>query len=98
MSHDKVVNFIDTHLRNTVSEDKQVDLEELIALHYQAVHNARVRGYKDAEKALPLEGSPPSVDETIDTPTALLVGVETALLVGIVIGLMTGLVVATLLA
>lgn len=44
MSHDKVIRYIDTELKDLIPDDKR---EELIALHYQSIHDARTSGIKE---------------------------------------------------
>jgi hypothetical protein len=46
MSHDKVVLFIETHMDSITADQR----EELLELHYAAVRNAHMRGYRKALK------------------------------------------------
>lgn len=41
MSHDKFVLFVDTQLKSELSQEAR---EDLLALHYAAVHNAKTQG------------------------------------------------------
>lgn len=44
MSHDKLVNYIDVNLKDVLEDNVR---EELLALHYAAIHNARTAGIQE---------------------------------------------------
>lgn len=85
MSHDRVINYIDTHLRDLVPNDTR---EELIALHYEAVNRAKVAGIKEGEKrSLPPRPKPKippneTIQETV--PTTLLISIAAAVVFAVV--------------